>query len=259
MATLLVASTASLAQIVRTDFNVTVNSTNTELQQLTFSQWPNSGMFTTQYFLNGAITFSGKNTSEFISSTCVKPIGNGNYHPIRIYNQSSVREAGTEWRSTPVFIAQPNLTFDNELQNKGNQYIAARIVFKASSDTIYMWFVVNLNEDASAFTVIKAAYEPEFNKDITTENDGSNRTTTGVNNISNNIPLQVFPNPANGVVNITTEGNFTFDIINTNGQTCLSGNGYEQASVSTHALSAGVYMLNISTKHGTVARKLMVN
>lgn len=255
----LIASSLTFAQIVRTDFNVTVNSTNTELEQLVFSQWPNSGMFTVQYFPNGAITFSGKSTAEFISSTCVKPIGNGNFHPIRIYNQSSVRTAGAEWRSTPVFIAQPNLTFENEFQNKGNQYIAARIAFKTSPDTIFMWFVVNLNEDASSFTVVKAAYEPEFNTDILTENDGSSRPTTNVLSVNNNIPLQVFPNPASGVVNISTQGNYTYEILDVNGKVCMWGNGHDLTSIETTGLNAGIYSLKVSANTGTVARKLIVN
>jgi len=245
------------AAIVTKQFDYTLNS-QPQNQQIIFNEWTSS-LFVVDYFSNGALSFAGKNNNEFQSTICVKSIGSGNFHPLRIYNRSSVQNAGTEWRSTPIYLAQASLTFDNEFAGKGNQYLAAKVFFKGTSQTLYFWFLVNLSSDLKTFKIIKAAYQSDADTDILTESEGTNNPSTGLlNYFTNN--LNIFPNPATTQATITYEGMaFNYSIYNTEGKAVLHGNGINQTVIDIAELRKGIYLIYISNKEGILSKKLIIN
>ncbi|OJX55812.1 MAG: hypothetical protein BGO88_02365 [Flavobacterium sp. 38-13] len=76
--------------------------------------------------------------------------------------------------------------------------------------------------------------------------------------------LSVYPNPSNGIVNISSDSNVLLNnvsISDLNGRTVKSVelNGDSSAQVNISDLSAGVYMMNINSDQGSVTKKIIKN
>ena len=72
------------------------------------------------------------------------------------------------------------------------------------------------------------------------------------------VSVSVYPNPANGVLNIITNANnYEYQMINSVGQVVLSGNADGRTSINVEALS-GVYFLRIVADGDVVVRKVTV-
>jgi len=76
--------------------------------------------------------------------------------------------------------------------------------------------------------------------------------------------FSVYPNPVNNVVTISNSANATIDAVTVsdlNGRTVKSVklNGETSAQVNISDLSAGVYMMNISSDQGSVTKKIVKN
>ncbi|WP_159799007.1 T9SS type A sorting domain-containing protein [Flavobacterium sp. MK4S-17] len=74
--------------------------------------------------------------------------------------------------------------------------------------------------------------------------------------------LSVFPNPTSNVINITNSNNILvegIEIIDLNGRTVktIKFDGVAEAQVNVSDLSAGVYMMNISSDKGSVTKKIV--
>ncbi|MFN4083600.1 MAG: T9SS type A sorting domain-containing protein [Bacteroidia bacterium] len=241
--------------IVRKDFNITMNQ-QPQNQQIEFDAWMSS-LFVVDYFANGSLSFAGKNTNEFQSTICVKSIGSSNYSPINIYNNSSVKNAGSEWRSTPVFLVQPSLTFENEFTGKGNRYLAAKLLLKQTGDVLYFWFLVNLSNDGKTFKIIKAAYNDEPGEDLFTENEGSTNPSTSINKI--NIPdLNVYPNPASSNVFVSLNGTFSYSILTLEGKNALNGYGFNKTNISVAHLPKGIYLLTVNSTDAVLTKRIVI-
>lgn len=80
---------------------------------------------------------------------------------------------------------------------------------------------------------------------------------------SNVAKLSVYPNPTNGIVNISNDSNAlnSVDVLDLNGRTVKSIKltGETSAQVNISDLSAGVYMMNISSDQGSVTKKIVKN
>ena len=76
--------------------------------------------------------------------------------------------------------------------------------------------------------------------------------------------FSVYPNPVNNVVTISNSANATIDAVTVsdlNGRTVKSVklNGETSAQINISDLSAGVYMMNISSDQGSVTKKIVKN
>jgi hypothetical protein len=93
---------------------------------------------------------------------------------------------------------------------------------------------------------------------------------TGINEISNNLSLSVYPNPVTDVLNmkyhlakqsavkaelISTDGKVSHLLFN---ETELSGNISKSVNLPV-GLSKGLYVLRINSEQGTVVRKILIN
>jgi hypothetical protein len=88
-------------------------------------------------------------------------------------------------------------------------------------------------------------------------------TTTGIEEATINSSLKVYPNPAKEVLNIsfdaTSESNVVLsDIVGNAIYSTTYASGSNNISVNTSGLPTGMYILNISTENGRVARKVNI-
>ncbi|NBL64192.1 T9SS type A sorting domain-containing protein [Flavobacterium sp. NST-5] len=76
--------------------------------------------------------------------------------------------------------------------------------------------------------------------------------------------LTVHPNPSNGIINISNSADVLLSniaVMDINGRTVknVSLNNVSEAQINISDLSAGVYMMNISSDQGTVTKKIVKN
>lgn len=85
-----------------------------------------------------------------------------------------------------------------------------------------------------------------------------------VREVASLMSLNVFPNPSNGIVNISNSENALLNnvsVTDLNGRTVknVQLNGATEAQINISDLSAGVYMMNISSDQGSVTKKIVKN
>ena len=82
-------------------------------------------------------------------------------------------------------------------------------------------------------------------------------------NHSINNSLKVYPNPANDVLNVSFETSNAAEvslsnIVGTKVYTSNAAFGSNKMAINTSGLSSGIYILNIATENGVVARKVTI-
>jgi len=89
-------------------------------------------------------------------------------------------------------------------------------------------------------------------------------TTLGVDEVAGAKQVTIYPNPVKDIATISNEGNKQLNFVSIsdlNGKTVksmkLNGETTEQVNISD--LSAGVYMMNISSDQGSVTKKIIKN
>jgi hypothetical protein len=64
-------------------------------------------------------------------------------------------------------------------------------------------------------------------------------------------PFTVYPNPTADQVLISTEGNFTYQLVTINGQIIVTGTGFNQTTISLAELADGVYFVTVTANKAT--------
>ena len=255
---LLISLTAqvSKAALVVENLDLKVNAANPTLD-LKFSNFQ-AGIFAVNYFaVPGSVSFIGKITSEFSSTILAEPIGGGNYTPIRLYNNTDFTDMNTYVRQ-PIFLHNNNLTFTNNFKGKGNQYMGARIVFPMTNDTMYIWFLVNLNAAGDELSILKVGYDDsEFGKRPMTGLDGETKPTTGISELSTP-SLNVYPQPAKDIINIEMNADLNaYAVYALNGQ-LIESHQQNIPQISVAHLEKGIYILELNSTKGVIRRKVIV-
>jgi hypothetical protein len=85
----------------------------------------------------------------------------------------------------------------------------------------------------------------------------------GVNEAIIDNSLSVYPNPANEILNVSFKANngaevSLTDIVGNRVYSTSAFSGENKINVNTSSLSSGMYILNITTENGTVARKVTI-
>ncbi len=244
------------AALVVENLDLKVNAANPSLD-LKFSNFA-AGIFQLNYFaVPGSISFIGKVSTEFSSTVLAEPIGGGNYAPIRLYNNTDFTNLNTYIRN-PIFLHNNNLTFTNNFKGKGNQYIGTRIVFPMSNDTMYVWFLINVNAAGDELSILKAGYDDDLlNVRPITGGDGENRPTTGVNEF-NSFNFNVYPQPAKESVQIELNADLkSYSIYALNGQ-LIEEKFNSNTTISTAHLEKGIYILEVNSSKGILRRKMII-
>ena len=247
--------TATAALVVE-NLDLKVNAANPSLD-LKFSNFA-AGIFQVNYFaVPGSISFIGKVSTEFSSFILAEPIGGGNYAPVRLYNNTDFTPLNTYIRN-PIFLHNNNLTFTNNFKGKGNQYIGTRIVFPMSNDTMYVWFLINVNAAGDELSILKAGYDDDvLNTRPITGGDGENKPTTGVNEF-NSFNFNLDPHPAKESIQIELNADLkSYSIYSLNGQ-LIEEKMNSNSTISTAHLEKGIYILEVNSSKGILRRKMII-
>ena len=70
--------------------------------------------------------------------------------------------------------------------------------------------------------------------------------------------VQVFPNPANDILSIYGLKDATVRLFSVNGKEMLSFTRFSGNSIDVSSLPAGIYIMNVTTPEGLLARKKIV-
>jgi hypothetical protein len=246
----------SRASMVVETLDLKVNAANPSLD-LKFSNFA-AGIFQVNYFaVPGSISFIGKVSTEFSSTILAEPIGGGNYAPIRLYNNTDFTNLNTYIRN-PIFLHNNNLTFTNNFKGKGNQYIGTRVVFPMSNDTLYVWFLINVNSAGDELSILKAGYDNDvLNIRPITGGDGENKPTTGINEF-NSFNFNLYPQPAKESIQIELNAELkSYSIYALNGQ-MIEEKLNSNPTISTAHLEKGIYILEVNSSKGILRRKMII-
>jgi hypothetical protein len=91
--------------------------------------------------------------------------------------------------------------------------------------------------------------------------------TGGIANISNDIRLNIYPNPSGKIVNIdyngTLPGAYMIDMLTVEGKVVLKTTGFSvdgsiQKTLDLSGLSSGIYILKIYGKNSVATKKLVI-
>ncbi len=116
-------------------------------------------------------------------------------------------------------------------------------------------------------------WETGFYKVVAFDSEGCSRTSApihvtvlGVNEISNEDGINVYPNPATGTLNLSLnipqEGDYTLDMNNVLGQVVYTDNihlgGLTNKSIDISNFSKGIYMLTLNGQNVKIIKKVIV-
>lgn len=73
-----------------------------------------------------------------------------------------------------------------------------------------------------------------------------------------NVKINVFPNPANDMVNINVNGSFKYQLVNSLGQVVRNGEANNKAVVNVNDLNQGIYFLTITAGNQVSVQKVVV-
>lgn len=73
-----------------------------------------------------------------------------------------------------------------------------------------------------------------------------------------NVKVNVFPNPANDMVNINVNGSFKYQLVNSLGQVVRNGKATNKAAINVNDLNQGIYFLTITAGNQVSVQKVVV-
>jgi hypothetical protein len=73
-----------------------------------------------------------------------------------------------------------------------------------------------------------------------------------------NVKINVFPNPANDMMNINVNGSFKYQLVNSLGQVVRNGKATNKAVVNVNDLNQGIYFLTIAAGNQVSVQKVVV-
>lgn len=142
-----------------------------------------------------------------------------------------------------------NLPYEDEDEEGSNGFIAYKI--KPIAGTQIGDFIIG-NEAYIYF---------DYNLPIITNTTSTEvvEETSGVSVHSLNDLISVYPNPTNGILNISSKGNIIIEevkIYNLQGRE-LFGSVQHLETISIENLSAGIYLMNIKTNQGSISKRVI--
>ena len=219
--------------------------------------------FILNYFQNGAFTITGKLIPELDSKVLVKPVGGGNYTPVKIYNNDSTFYGDSNWQRSPIFLYSASLSFVSEFYGKGNQYISLKVKFD-SATTVYAWILINLDSAAHKITVLKSAYEDNPGHPAITGTEGDTKPiiSTGTQQLHANPQISVYPQPARYLLNVqfAEEENMelNYELHNLNGELIDNGTLKNLGKINVSMLNPGFYLLTFFNEKTMLCKKILI-
>ena len=109
-------------------------------------------------------------------------------------------------------------------------------------DGIYTYSVYAAKDGGQLSTPVTVTVEAEFDGVVDAQE----------------IVARVYPNPANEVLNVVTNGSAEYQIINNVGQVVLSGNAEGNTQINVSGLNSGVYFLKVIANGNTNIQKVVI-
>ncbi len=235
------------------DLNITVNAANPSADVgVSIFMAP---LFKANYFpIQGAFSFTGLLNADINTSILADQMGGGNYTPKRIFNNRTY-ERVNGYARTPLWLIHDGLSFVGEFKGKGNQYIGTRFILNMTNDTLYGWYLINLNAAGNELKILKVGYDDEGGM-VTTGTEGENAPTTSIDEqLAAN--LAIFPNPVTSSINISLERKAEyFRILDMEGKEVASGTLFGN-SILVDQLKSAVYVLEIGAGPQILRKKFV--
>lgn len=212
-------------------------------------------LFKANYFpVQGAFSFTGLLNADINTSVLSESIGGGNYTPTKVYNNRSF-ERVNGFNRQPVWLMHNGLEFTSKFKGTGNQYIGVRFILQMTGDTLFGWYLVNLNAAGDELKILKVGYDDE-GLSVTTGTEGENAPTTGIGEELAN-DLKIFPNPVVQNINLSSElKNASFSIYSLDGRVMQSGS-VEGGVIPVDQLKSAVYVLEIASGSQVMRKKFV--
>ncbi|WP_462280912.1 T9SS type A sorting domain-containing protein [Salinivirga cyanobacteriivorans] len=167
-----------------------------------------------------------------------------------------------------IYISAPSFNVTFQVTHDGQPVDSATIYF----DEIYL----ALTTDSTGMALSGGFYPGEYHyhvvKDPYQTYDGSftldsitmvhHDTTFYINMVGiadqEKAPIQIYPNPANRQVTVTSEGYFNLTLFNSIGQKLLNLRAYSRINMPLEGFEKGVYFLQIKRQKKIHTRKLVI-
>jgi len=174
-----------------------------------------------------------------------------NFHSLLIPAAASQANLRVTWGTSPTIAAQTNVAQTFNLTGSGTiSWTPRTATFTATTAGLYY---IGVNNSTPAVTTGGSLLVDSFNFTSVLSTKEFSAST-----------FSVYPNPSNGIVNISNDSNYLLNSVNVmdlNGRTVKSVklNGETSAAVNISDLSAGVYMMSINSDQGSVTKKIVKN
>jgi hypothetical protein len=124
-----------------------------------------------------------------------------------------------------------------------------KIVFENSSLSS---FIINFNLQALKYMDLKEIHIDRIN---------INDNPVGINETNNLQQISIFPNPANGEINVSVinSDNYQLNLFNVLGEKVYSGRFTANTKISTGQFSKGIYIVEINCKNYKINKRLVIN
>ncbi len=262
---MLTVTTLEAAEVIfAEDFNDCQNIQFTPVSELSSQDWQcqtefgedNTGCFQMNSYSEGnqvpsidwLITTNSINldnyTQEKLSFYTVATYGNSELQLLYSTDYNA-----TNAPSNATWTAVPNLTIPQHPSGNANEVVFEfdDIDISSISGDVYFAFKYDTSngEEATRWTVDSFIMEGE--QDLSNTN-------------KNQLQFSIYPNPSNGVLNITIPAakGFSYAIYDLNGR-LLQQNTNSTQKISVENLASGLYLLRVSAEGKTATKKLIIN
>mgnify|MGYP006289938965 FL=1 len=167
-----------------------------------------------------------------------------------------------------IYISAPSFNVAFQVSHDGQPVDSASIYF----DEIYLALTTDSTGMAASGGFYPGEYHFHVVKDPYQTYDGSftldsitmvhHDTTFYINMVGivgqEKAPIQIYPNPANRQITVTSEGIFNLALFNSIGQKLLKLKAYSRINVPIEGFEKGVYFLQIKRQKKIHTRKLII-
>ena len=146
------------------------------------------------------------------------------------------------------------VTLTWEASTEADTYVIKRDGETIAADLTDLTYVDELPKDGVYTYAVYAAHEGQLSVPVTATVEA---IFDDVNENQSTL-FSVYPNPANGVLNIDANGSFEYMLINGMGQEVARGNAQGSMQINVANMNKGVYFLRLSTGDQVTTQKVVV-
>ena len=217
----------------------------------------------TQVCKGSSITLTGSGADSYVWTNSVTdgiafdpPVGNSMYH----VTGTDIATGCQNLDSIDIFVSDPSTSFLVIDETAGNDGTIDLTLIDGVPPYTFDWDNdgVGDNDDPEDLTLIPGGtYSYIVIDAIGCIISGTVIVNTQLSINENNQKIELYPNPAIDVLNISTEGSFTYELINLSGKKIIIGQAVENTALNVDELVPGTYFIRIKTDNLDNVRKLI--